>query len=185
MEQAYRIWRAFQEKVLGPVAALMLFVCTLIALVEVGRRYLLGQSFYWQQDFVTYVILSSVFLYFCIAQRNESHIAVTAFLEIAEAAGPRTRRIAEMIRLASLTFSFLFLLAVVWWGIPEVMDSQQYNTRTESLLLPLAPFLWTLLIGFVFMAIQMFFQVYRDIQKLRGVTVLEEKKEDESEMLLH
>jgi TRAP-type C4-dicarboxylate transport system permease small subunit len=82
-------------------------------------------------------------------------------------------------------FSFLFLLAVVWWGIPEVLDSQKYNTRTESLLLPLAPFLWVLLIGFTFMAIQLFFQVYRDIQKMRGRTVLKESAEDESKMLLH
>ncbi len=97
----------------------------------------------------------------------------------------RARKTAEIIRLASLTFSFLFLLAVVWWGVPEVLDSQKYNTRTESLLLPLAPFLWTLLIGFTFMAIQMFFQVYRDIQKMRGRTVLEEPREDDSKMLLH
>ncbi len=185
MEQAYRYWRAFQEKVLGPAAGLILLGCTLLALVEVVRRYAFGLSFYWQQDFVTYVILSGVFLYFCIAQRHESHLNVTVFLEIAEAIGPRARRAAEVVRLASLTFSFLFLLAVVWWGFPEVMDSQKYNTRTESLLLPLAPFLWALLIGFTFMAIQMFFQVYRDIQKLRGRTVLEEPREDDSKMLLH
>jgi len=185
VEQAYRLWRAFQEKFLGPAAALLLFGCTLLAIVEVIRRYAFGQSFYWQQDFVTYVILSSVFLYFCIAQRGESHLKVTVFLELAEAAGPRAHKAAEIIRLAGLAFSLLFLLAVVWWGIPEVMDSQKYNTRTESLLLPLAPFLWVLLIGFTMMAIQLFFQVYRDIQKLRGRTVLEEPAEDESEMLLH
>ena len=185
MERAYRIWRAFQEKVLGPVAALALLGCTLVAILEVVRRYALGQSFYWQQDFVTYVVLSSVFLYFCIAQRNESHINVTVFLELAEAVGPRARKAAEIIRLASVIFSFLFLLAVVWWGVPEVLDSQKYNTRTESLLLPLAPFLWALLIGFTFMAIQLFFQVYRDIQKMRGRTVLEEPREDDSKMLLH
>ena len=178
MEAAYRYWRAFQEKVLGPVAALSLFGCTLLALLEVVRRYAFGQSFYWQQDFVTYVILSGVFLYFCIAQRNESHLNVTIFLELAEAIGPRARKTAEIVRLASVVFSLLFLLAVVWWGIPEVMDSQKYNTRTESLLLPLAPFLWALLIGFTFMAIQMFFQVYRGIQKLRGRDVLPEPGED-------
>jgi len=172
VEKAYQLWRALQEKVLGPAAALLLLGCTLLAILEVIRRYALGQSFYWQQDFVTYVILSSVFLYFCIAQRSESHLNVTVFLEIAEAIGPRARRTAEIVRLASLTFSFLFLLAVVWWGVPEVIDSQKYNSRTESLLLPLAPFLWILLIGFTFMAIQMFFQVYRDIQKLRGRTVV-------------
>jgi TRAP-type C4-dicarboxylate transport system permease small subunit len=185
VEQAYRIWRAFQEKVLGPVAAALLLGCTLLALLEVVRRYVFGLSFYWQQDFVTYVILSGVFLYFCIAQRNDSHLSVTVFLELAEAAGPRARRVAEVIRLAGLTFSFVFLLAVVWWGVPEVLDSQKYKTRTESLLLPLAPFLWVLLIGFTFMAIQMFFQVYRDIQKLRGRRVLDESAEDESKMLLH
>ena len=185
MEKAYAIWRAFQEKVLGPAAALLLLGCTLIAILEVIRRYALGQSFYWQQDFVTYVILSAVFMYFCIAQRNESHISVTVFLELAEAVGPRARKAAEIVRLGSVIFSFLFLLAVVWWGIPEVMDSQKYNSRTESLLLPLAPFLWILLIGFTFMAIQLLFQVYRDIQKMRGRIVLQEPREDESKMLLH
>jgi TRAP-type C4-dicarboxylate transport system permease small subunit len=185
MEKAYRIWRAFQERVLGPAAALMLLGCTLIALVEVGRRYLLGQSFYWQQDFVTYVILSGTFLYFCIAQRNGSHLSVMLFVELAEAIGPRAHRVAEMVRLGGLTFSLVFLLAVVWWGIPEVLDSQKYNTRSESLLLPLAPFLWTLLMSFVFMAIQLAFQVYRGIHKLRGRDVLVEPREDDSAMLLH
>ena len=178
MEKAYEIWRAFQDRILGPVAAFALLGCTLLALAEVFRRYAFGQSFYWQQDFVTYVILSGVFLYFGIAQRSDSHLTVAVFLEIAEAVGPRARRAAEILRLLALASSLVFLLAVVWWGIPEVRDSQEYNTRTESLLLPLAPFLWLLLIGFALMAIQMFFQVYRGIQKLRGRDVLPEPGED-------
>jgi len=185
VEKAYAIWRAFQDKILGPVAAFMLLGCTLLALVEVGRRYLLGQSYYWQQDLVTYVILSGIFLYFPIAQRSESHLSVHLFVDMAAAAGPRAHKAAQIVRLGGLTFSLLFLLAVVWWGIPEVFDSQQYNTRTESLLLPLAPFLWVLLISFTFMAIQLFFQVYRGIQKLRGREVLVESREDDSAMLLH
>ena len=185
MEKAYVIWRAFQEKILGPAAALLLLGCTLLALLEVVRRYAFGVSFYWQQDAVTYIILSAVFLYFGIAQRRESHLSVTVFLELAEAAGPRARKAAEFVRLLGAAFSLLFLLAVVWWGVPEVLDSQKYNTRTESLLLPLAPFLWALLIGFIFMAVTMVFQVYRDVQKLRGRTVLVEPAEDDSTMLLH
>lgn len=185
MERAYRYWRDFQEKVLGPVAALMLLGCTLLALVEVVRRYAFGQSFYWQQDFVTYVILSAVFLYFGIAQRNDAHLSVTLFVDMVHAVGPRARKAAEIVRLLGKAFSLLFLLAVVWWGIPEVHDSQQYNTRTESLLLPLAPFLWALLVGFSFMAVTMVFQLYRDVQTLRGRTVLEDATEDDSKMLLH
>lgn len=185
MEKAYQLWRAFQEKVLGPVAAALLFGCTLLALLEVARRYAFGQSFYWQQDAVTYIILSAVFLYFGIAQRRESHLNVTVFIELVEAVGPRARVAADIVRLLGAVFSLVFLLAVVWWGVPEVMDSQKYNTRTESLLLPLAPFLWALLIGFVFMAVTMVFQVYRAFHKLRGRSVLEEPAEDDSTMLLH
>lgn len=185
MEKAYRLWRTFQEKILGPGAALMLLGCTLLALLEVVRRYAFGVSFYWQQDFVTYVILSAVFLYFGIAQRRDSHLSVTVFVELAEAIGPRARKVADLMRLAGSLFSLLFLLFVVWWGIPEVMDSQKYDTRTESLLLPLAPFLWALLIGFVFMAITMVFQVYRGVQKLRGISVLEDTHDDDSTVLLH
>jgi len=185
VEKAYQLWRAFQEKVLGPVAAVLLFGCTMLALVEVVRRYGFGQSFYWQQDFVTYVILSGVFFYFGIAQRNQAHLTVTVFIELAEVVGPRARRAADIVRLVGEVFSLLFLLAVVWWGVPEVLDSQKYNSRTESLLLPLAPFLWALLVGFFFMAVTMVFQVYRDVQKLRGRTVLVDVAEDDSKMLLH
>jgi len=185
VEKAYRLWRAFQERILGPAAALLLLGCTLLALLEVIRRYAFGVSFYWQQDFVTYVILSAVFLYFGIAQRRESHLNVTVFIELVEVVGPRAHKAADIVRLLGAVFSLLFLLAVVWWGVPEVADSQKYNTRTESLLLPLAPFLWALLIGFTFMAVTMVFQVYRAFHKLRGRTVLEEAAEDDSTVLLH
>ena len=63
---------------------------------------------------------------------------------------------------------------MVWWGIPEVRASLEYGSRTESLGFPMAPFLCVLLVGFAFMAVSMFFQIYRDIQKLRGRTVLVE-----------
>ncbi len=73
--------------------------------------------------------------------------------------------------------AFLFLLAVVWWGIPEVRESAHYESRTESLAFPMWPFLAVLLAGFAFMAVSMFFQIYRDVQKLRGRSVLEEPPE--------
>ena len=70
MEKAYALWRAFQEKILAPVAALIMLACTLLALLEVFRRYVVGVSFHWQQDAVTYFILTSVALYFGISQRR-------------------------------------------------------------------------------------------------------------------
>ncbi len=174
MEKAYQLWRAFQDRFLARAAALVLLGCTLLALLEVLRRYGLGQSFEWQQDAVTLFILSAVFLYFGIAQRHGAHLNVNLLFGILEALGPRGRRAVDVIKVLVTMFSFLFLLAVVWWGIPDVEDSIKYGSRSESLAFPMWPFLVSLLVGFAFMAVSLFFQIYRGIHKLRGRDVLEE-----------
>jgi TRAP-type C4-dicarboxylate transport system permease small subunit len=177
VEKAYALWCAFQDRILGRVASLLLIGCTLLALLEIFRRYALGFSFEWQQDAVTFFILSAVYLYFSISQRHDDHLAVTVVPEVLEAIGPRARRAAEFIKLVAYVLSFLFLLAVVWWGIPEVVDAVRYETRTESLALPMWPFLAVLLIGFTFMAVTLFFQIYRALQGLRGRRALAEPQE--------
>ncbi len=184
MEKAYAIWRAFQDRFLGRAATLLLLGCTLLALIEIFRRYVLGVSFDWQQDAVTFFLLSGVFLYFGISQRHGEHLSVTVVTELLDAFGPRARRAAEIIRLIALVISFVFLLAVVWWGIPEVRESIHYETRTESLAFPMWPFLAVLLAGFAMMAVTLFFQIYRAIQKLRGRSVLEEPSEAEGALHL-
>ncbi len=178
MEKAYAAWRAFQERILARAAALILVGCTLLALLEVGRRYLLGLSFQWQQDAVTFITLSGVFLYFGISQRHNEHLTVTVVPEVLATLGPRGQRAAEVVKLIALVLSFLFLLAVVWWGIPEIEDSFRYESRTESLAFPLWPFLGALLLGFAFMAVTMFFQIWFEIQRLRGRQVPEEPADE-------
>jgi TRAP-type C4-dicarboxylate transport system permease small subunit len=180
VEKAYVIWRGFQDRFLGPAAALLLVVCTLVALLEVFRRYVFGLSFEWQQDFVTFATLSGVSLYYGIAQRHNSHLNVALLTESLETIGPRARYAADLVRLLALLISFGFMLLVLWWGIPEIEDSIKYESRTESLAFPMWPFLAALLAGFGFMAITMFFQIYRQINKLRGRNVLEEPAEAEA-----
>ena len=175
MEKAYAAWRAFQDRFLGPSAALLFVGATLLALVEVVRRYLLGRSFEWQQDAVTYCILSGVFLYFGISQRRDAHLAVTLVPELLTHFGLQKAEV--LIRLFARVFSLLFLVAVVWWGIPEIEDAIRYESRTESLAFPMWPFLAVLIASFAFMAITMVFQVYRAVQAMRGITVLEEPHE--------
>lgn len=175
MEKAYAAWRAFQDRFLGPAAALVFVGATLLALVEVVRRYLLGRSFEWQQDAVTYCILSGVFLYFGISQRRDAHLAVTLVPELLTHFGRQKAEV--LIRLFARVFSLLFLVAVVWWGIPEIEDAVKYESRTESLAFPMWPFLAVLIVSFSFMAITMAFQVYRAVQALRGITALEEPHE--------
>ena len=179
MEKAYAAWRAFQDKVLARAAALLLLGCTLLALLEVGRRYAFGDSFDWQQVAVTFFMLSGIYLYFSICQRRNSHLTVTLVPELMAVMGPRGRQAAEVLKLVALVFSAAFMAAVVWWGYPEVEDSMHFATRTESLAFPMWPFLAALLAGFAFMAVTMAFQVWFGIQKLRGRPVPEELLGDE------
>ncbi len=185
MEKAYAAWRAFQDKILARVASLLLVGCTLLALLEVGRRYLLGVSFEWQQDAVTFFLLSGVYLYFAICQRRNSHLTVTVVPELLAVAGPRARQAAEVLKLLALAFSTAFMAAVVWWGYPEVHESLRYETRTESLAFPMWPFLAVLLAGFAFMAVTMLFQLYFGFQRLRGRSVPGEEHAEESEKAAH
>jgi TRAP-type C4-dicarboxylate transport system permease small subunit len=178
MEKAYVIWRAFQDKVLGRVAALLLIGCTLLALVEIFRRYILGLSFEWQQDAVTFFILSGVYLYFGIAQRSQSHLNVALLTESLETVGPRARQVADLVRLLALIISFVFMLLVMWWGVPEIEDSFKYESRTESLAFPMWPFLVVLMVSFGLMAVTLFFQIYRQAHKLLGRSVLEDPAEE-------
>ena len=183
MEKAYALWRAFQDRLLAPAAALLLLGCTLLALLEVVRRYVFGVSFEWQQDAVTYFILTAVFLYFGISQRKGTHLIVDVFLHALRSAGPRTRRVVEYVEVAAIFIAFLFMLGVVWWGLEEVLEVQRDAPRTESLEFPLAPFLWALLAGFAFMAVSLFFQCWRGVQKLRGRDVLVEPGEGAHDMV--
>ena len=93
MEKAYAAWRAFQDKLLAPAAAALLLGSTLLALLEVVRRYVFGVSYEWQQDAVTYFILTAVFLYFGISQRRGTHLIVDVFLHAVRTLGPRARRV--------------------------------------------------------------------------------------------
>jgi TRAP-type C4-dicarboxylate transport system permease small subunit len=178
--KAYAAWRSFQDRILAPAAALLLVGFTLLALVEVFRRYIVGLSFEWQQDAVTFFILSAVFLYFSVSQRKDAHLQVTLVPELLNLAGPRAKAAAVLVKLVALAFSFLFLCMVVWWGLPEVEDALKYESRTESLAFPMWPFLAVLLVSFAFMALTMLFQIWFAIQKLRGRPVPEEDVEREA-----
>jgi TRAP-type C4-dicarboxylate transport system permease small subunit len=178
--RAYAAWRAFQDRVLAPAGAVLFVGSTLLALLEVGRRYVLGRSFEWQQDAVTFFILSGVFLYFSISQRRDAHLTVTLIPELFNVFGGRWRAAAEVVKGFALVFSCAFMAAVVWWGLPEVEDSLKYETRTESLAFPMWPFLAVLLFAFASMGITMLFQIWFTIERLRGRPVPQEEVDRES-----
>ena len=79
MNKLYETWRLFQDNFLQYLSAILLLALTLLAIAEVVRRYILGVSFEWQQDLVTFGIFSGIFLFFGISQARRANLRVAHY----------------------------------------------------------------------------------------------------------
>src|SRR3546814_2249866 len=61
--------------------------------------------------------------------------------------------------------------AIAWWGVPTVERTAMLGGTTQSMILPLWPFQFTLLACFALTALVTLFTLYQDVQALRGKTV--------------
>lgn len=160
METTYRSWRFLQDRIIGYSAAILLAGSTLLAVVEIVRRYLFGATFYWGQDAVTYFLVSGAFLYFGASQAQRTHLAVNILPEWLTRGG--RVRLSYAVRALSGVLSILFVIGFVGWGLDTAERSMRLGRLTESMVLPLWPFQYVLLVGMGTLGITLLFQVYRD-----------------------
>ena len=182
MNKLYNGWRTFQEAFVQYIAAALLLGLTLLAGLEVIRRYVFGVSFEWQQDAVTYGILAGVFLFFGITQSRRAHLRVTVVLLMLREKGGRCgRTVASVLEIFSAGVGIAFCVWLVWWGM-EVADLMILQQRkTESLVFLLWPFFAVFLTGIAFLAISFWFQLYHEILLLLGKEGLVDKYYIEAE----
>lgn len=169
LDRLYRIVRFMLEKVIGNIAGLVMLGATLLAIVEVIRRYVFGQGFHWGQDAVTYGLVASLFIYFGVTHARRSHLAVGAAVDEL-----RRRGYIKTVLVMRATVSALSMTlcgALAWWGVPTVERSMMMERTTQSMVLQLWPFQLALIIGFALMALCSFFHLYQDIQAVRGKEV--------------
>ena len=166
MVTIYRTWRFLQERVLGYMAAAVLLGVTVLAVVEIFRRYVAGETFHWGQDAVTYLLVSATFIYFGACQAQRTHLAVTLLPDWLRTTG-RVKLALTIQALASL-LGLLFVVAVVWWGYPAAERALKLERMTESMIIPLWPFMYMLLVGLGMMGVTLLFQFYRDVMRLAG-----------------
>lgn len=166
LDRVYRAIRFLLDTVVGGFASLVLIGATLLALVEIVRRYLFGLVFEWGQDAVTYMIVASVFLYFAVTQGRRAHLVMGAATDAMKAAGLHRTvlwlRTVVTILMLGLSASF------AWWGIPTVERTAMMGRKTQSMMVELWPFQLALVIGFGMMALVCLFQLYQDVQAIRG-----------------
>lgn len=169
MNTLYAWWRTFQEAFLRYIAGGLLLGLTLLAVLEVIRRYIFGVSFEWQQDAITFGILTGIFLFFGITQSRGAHLRVTVFLILLRnKGGSLGRGIASALEIGGASVGIGFCVWLAWRGVDVVQLLILQQRTTESLHFLLWPFFAAFLAGMVFMAISFAFQLYHEVCVVLG-----------------
>ena len=187
MNSLYNSWRSFQDNFLQYLSAILLVGLTLLALLEVVRRYVFGVSFEWQQDLVTFGILSGIFLFFGITQARKAHLRVSALLLLLrEKCGPSGRLIARFAEIFGQLLAVWICAYIVWTSIDHLFYLIKEGRKTESLYFSMWPFFLTFLISIGFLGISFFFQLWNEIRLLLGlpgIAAMQEEEEDSGPIL--
>ena len=170
-DRAYRVVRFLLDDLIGNLAVLAMFLGTSLAILEVFRRYVIGDTFEWGQDAVTYGIVSSVFLYFAVTHARRSHLRVSFVIEALEKRGKV--QLVLGIRAALTAMSLALFSAMAAWGWPTIERSMMMERTTLSMVLLIWPFQLALFVTFILMAVVSFFQLYQDIRAFFGKKVFE------------
>ncbi len=146
-----------------------------VAFVNVVARYVFDASFTWATELTIYLFLWSVFFSAAYCFKKDAHIAVTIVLDIVPA------RLAKIMLLISHTVTFLYLLAVAYYGYEYlllVIDLEETSID-----------LWDMPMWIIYLVIPMSFGfgAYRVAERIHAIintnhnTIL---KESEAEMVL-
>lgn len=166
LDKIYRALRFFTDKIVGYFAAIVMLGATGLALLEIVRRYIIGVTFHWGQDAVTYFIVGSIALFFAVTQARRSHLSMSAVIDLLKAKG--WMRTVLFMRAFVSAGSLTFNAAFTWWAWPSVERMMALGRTTQSMLLLMWPFQMMMLVGFALMALVSAFQLYQDIQAILG-----------------
>lgn len=169
LDRTYRGYRFLLDNVVGYAAAIIMLGAVTLAVVEIVRRYIFGLTYEWGQDAIVYCTVGSIYLYFAVTQGRRSHLAVTALLDVFKS--KNLHKLVLVLRTIISAFAMTLYGAIVYWGWPSMERSQMRGVTSQSMLLEIWPFQLLLLIGFGLMSITCLFQLYQDIQAVRGKSV--------------
>ena len=182
MNKLYDLWRLFQDNFLQYLSAILLLSLTLLAILEVVRRYVLGVSFEWQQDLVTFGILSGIFLFFGITQARRAHLRVSALLLLLREKGGKTGRlVASLAEIFGQVLAVWICAYIVWTSSEHLIYLINEERKTESLYFLMWPFFLTFLISIGFLGTSFLFQLWNEVKLLAGLTGLPSMQKEEED----
>ena len=177
MGALYKAWRYLQEKLIGSIAAIVFLVATVFACTEFITRYLIGHTFHWGQDAVTHGVIAATFLYFGASQAKRAHLTVSLLPDWLKGRGQRP--LAAFIRALACVVVIGFCAMFVYYGMPGAERTWRMGRTTESMIIPLWPFQYALIVGIGMLAITTLFQLYQEVMRIFGRNVYPWEPEDE------
>ena len=187
MNTLYNSWRSFQDNFLQYLSAILLVGLTLLALLEVVRRYVFGVSFEWQQDLVTFGILSGIFLFFGITQTRKAHLRVSALLLVLrDKCGQPGRLIASFADICGQLLAVWICTYIVFTSVDHLFYLIKEGRKTESLYFSMWPFFLIFLVSISFLGISFIFQLWNEVRLLLGlpgIIGMQEEEEDSGPIL--
>jgi TRAP-type C4-dicarboxylate transport system permease small subunit len=154
------------ESVVSYLAGFTFFAVTILAIVEIVRRYLLGVTFEWGQDAAIYSVVVAVVLYFSVTQIRRGHLVMAAAIEYLN--HKQCYRIVGLSKIVATTLTAALCLSLGYSGWSMVTYAYSINLKSESLVLDLWPFYFFFVLGISLMGLVAFFQIIEDVVAYRN-----------------
>lgn len=149
------------ERVISYLAGITLFGVTILAIVEVVRRYIFNLVYEWGQDAAIYLMVVAVTLYFCVTQIRRGHLVMAALIEYLN--HKKYYRIVGLSKIISTAITSILCLSLSISGWAMVTYSYDIDVKSDSLVFNLWPFHVCFVLGIGLMGVVAFFQIIEDV----------------------
>ncbi len=157
------------------IAVMGIFLGVLIAFINVVARYVFDASLVWATELTIFVFLWSVFFGAAYCFKKDAHIAVTVVLDNVSS------RVAKVMLLISHLITFVFLVAVAYYGYDYLLLVIDLDERSIDL--------WDTPMWIIYLVVPISFGfgAYRVAERIHGILSTSHDKilkESEAEMVL-
>jgi len=149
------------ERVVSLVAGIMFFGVTILAIVEIVRRYIFGKVFDWGQDGAIYFMVVAVTLYFCVTQIRRGHLVMAAAIEYLN--HKKCYRLVGLSKIAATATTSILCISLSISGWSMINYSFSMKIKSDSLVFELWPFHFLFIAGIGLMGLVAFFQIIEDV----------------------
>lgn len=149
------------ERFVSYLAGFTFFAVTILAIVEVVRRYVFGLTYEWGQDASIYLMVASVAMYFSVTQIKRGHLVMAALIEYLNY--KKCYRIVGVSKIVATIMTTILCISLSISGWSMLTYSYVIDVKSDSLVFNLWPFHFFFVLSLGLMGLVAFFQIFEDI----------------------